>query len=87
MEFFCNTGAPKCAARFMELKNELVLAPRNKFLEDAARARIVRNATALLEKDNLHPLVKGQNSSELAAPGKANERYDPLWEGGIHCLQ
>eukprot|EP00966_Prymnesium_polylepis_P128467 2971225-Prymnesium_polylepis.6 len=58
VEFFCNTGAPKCAARFMELKNELVLAPRNQFLEDATRARIVRNAKTLSQKGGLHPLVK-----------------------------
>lgn len=58
VEFFLGAGAPKCAAKLMELKNELVLAPRNKFLEDEARARIVRNSKALLSKHDIHPLVK-----------------------------
>ena len=47
--FFIESGAPKCAARLLERKDDLVLAKRNDFMRAHAKARIVRNARRVLE--------------------------------------
>lgn len=57
-QFFLEMGAPKCAARLMYRKNELVMAPRNSFLDEHAKQRVVRKAKLLLTKGaSLHPLT------------------------------
>lgn len=48
--FFIDAGAPRCAARLMDRKDELVLAPRNRFLREHAEGRALRNAKRLLER-------------------------------------
>ena len=48
--FFIECGAPKCAARIMERKNDLVMAPKNGFLRHHAEDRALHNAKRILER-------------------------------------
>ena len=58
VQFFLDANAPKCAARLMERKGELVVAPRNSYLDEHAEERVLRNSKALLAKgSSFHPLA------------------------------
>ena len=70
-QFFLDLEAPTCAARLLERKADLVLAPRNRFLDDHAEERVVQNAKALLTKRaSLHPLTVSALEDLVDSKGK-----------------
>lgn len=70
-QFFLEMGAPKCAAHLMDHKDELMMAPRNSFLDEHAKQRVVRNAKSLLAKGApLHPVTVAALEQLLKDDGK-----------------
>ena len=70
-QFFLDLEAPTCAARLLERKADLVLAPRNRFLDDHGEERVLQNAKALLTKRAaLHPLTVSALEDLVDGKGK-----------------
>lgn len=70
-QFFLDLDAPKCAARLLERKTELLLAPRNRFLDDHGEERVLQNAKDLLAKRApLHPLTVSALEDLIENKGK-----------------
>ena len=68
--FFLDYDAPKCAARMLERKEELIMAPRNGFLDSHAEERVVLIAKGLLEKGASNRVVAAALNQLVEDQGK-----------------
>eukprot|EP00966_Prymnesium_polylepis_P030487 709160-Prymnesium_polylepis.1 len=92
-QFFLDFDAPTCAARLLEKKTDLVLAARNRFLDDHGEERVMRNAKALLDKRaSLHELTVYaledlvDNQGKISVLDFPNEDHCSVFSIGLSLL-
>jgi hypothetical protein len=81
-QFMLENGASKCAARWLERKDELILARKHKYIRQDAKERILRNAKRILEKgtspdklvfESLSALVESKGDVQVLDAGEGDQ--------------